>query len=291
MKIQKTFRNQLSTIYLVGTPIGNLEDVSTRVIKTLNESDVIYCEDTRVSLKLFEKLNIKKKLKSLHKFNELLMVNEILNDIKIYNKISIISDAGVPCISDPGALVISKILNSNVDLNITSINCGPAYIHAIVSSGFVASQNLFLGFLDKKNIQKNLVNYLNNFKNSNILITFYESVHRIESSLNLLSTILEDDTNIVIAKELTKINEEYIRGEIIDVCKYISSTKFTKKGEFCIIINPNYKLKNEIEIDMKKIIFEVNKLILEKYSKKDAIKIISKKYSINKNELTKIFYK
>ncbi|WP_342258532.1 16S rRNA (cytidine(1402)-2'-O)-methyltransferase [Spiroplasma endosymbiont of Dioctria linearis] len=291
LKVQSTFKNDLTTIYLVGTPIGNLNDISKRVIETFEISDVIYCEDTRVSFKLFEKLKISKKLKALHKFNEYSILPTIIDDINKCKNIAIISDAGVPCISDPGAIVIKNIIENNIKVNITSINCGPAYIHAIAASGFVAKRNLFLGFLDKKNMEKDMQEIFKNNNNSDTIISFYESVHRIQATLNQLSLQLNENTNIVLARELTKLNEEFLRGTIVEICEYINNNQLVLKGEFCIIIDSKYSLKNEIKVDMELIIYEVEKLISENISKKEAIKNISKKFSVSKNELTKYFYK
>ncbi|AUB31337.1 16S rRNA (cytidine(1402)-2'-O)-methyltransferase [Spiroplasma floricola] len=291
IKVQSTFKNNLPTIYLVGTPIGNLDDISKRVIDTFQKADVIYCEDTRVSFKLFEKLKINKKLKSLHKFNEHSISESFIEDINKYKNIIIISDAGIPCISDPGAIVVSKVLQSDIQVNITSVNCGPAYIHAIASSGFISRKNLFLGFLDKKNIEKEFDEILNKHKNNEVIISFYESVHRIQSTINQLSLMLNKNTKVVIARELTKINEEFLRGSISEICDYINDNQLTLKGEFCIVIDSNYDLNQESKIDMEKILIEVENLIKENVSKKDAIKTISKKYNIKKNELTKFFYK
>ncbi|WP_338985401.1 16S rRNA (cytidine(1402)-2'-O)-methyltransferase [Spiroplasma endosymbiont of Diplazon laetatorius] len=291
LKIQSTFKNDLPTIYLVGTPIGNLDDISKRVIETFEKADVIYCEDTRVSFKLFEKLKLNKKLKALHKFNEYSISESFIEDINKYKNIAVISDAGVPCISDPGAIVIKQVLESNVEVNITSVNCGPAYVHAIASSGFVARRNLFLGFLDKKNIEKDIKKIMGEQKNEEVIITFYESVHRIQATLNQLSLIIDKDTKVVLARELTKLNEEYLRGSISEICDYINEDKLTLKGEFCVVIDSEFKTEKGSQIDMLKIISEVEELIKENISKKDAIKTISKKYNVNKNELTKHFYK
>ncbi|ALD66138.1 16S rRNA (cytidine(1402)-2'-O)-methyltransferase [Spiroplasma cantharicola] len=291
LKVQSTFKNNLPTIYLVGTPIGNLNDISKRVIETFENVEVIYCEDTRVSIKLIEKLKLSKKLKSLHKFNEYSVSPNLIEDLNKYKNIAIISDAGVPCISDPGAIVIRELIEKNIEVNITSINCGPAYIHAIVACGFVAKRNLFLGFIDKKNIEKELQKILNDNHNNDVIISFYESVHRIQSTLNQLALLLNENTNVVVVRELTKLNEEFLRGTIFEICDYINNNQLVLKGEFCIVIDSKFTLKNDTKVDMEKVISEVQKLISQNISKKDAIKNISKKYSVNKNELTKYFYK
>ncbi|QHX36459.1 16S rRNA (cytidine(1402)-2'-O)-methyltransferase [Spiroplasma sp. BIUS-1] len=291
LKVQSTFKNDLPTIYLVGTPIGNLDDISKRVVETFQKADVIYCEDTRVSFKLFEKLNLNKKLKALHKFNEFSISESFIEDINKYKNIAIISDAGVPCISDPGAIVIKQVLESNVEVNITSVNCGPAYIHAIASSGFVSRRNLFLGFLDKKNIENDLKKVLEEQQNEEVIISFYESVHRIQSTLNQLSLMIDSETKMVLARELTKINEEFLRGTIKEICDYINSDNLVLKGEFCVVLESNFKKTINKEIDMQKIVSEVEELLKTNISKKDAIKTVSKKYNVNKNELTKFFYK
>lgn len=149
MRNQSTFKNNKSAIYLVGTPIGNLEDISFRAIDTLKKVDVICCEDTRTSQTFLKKYNINKKLISLHKFNEAKRIKELIQVLDAQNDIAIISDDGCPAISDPGATFINEILKV-YDCNVTSVNVGPAYVHAIVASGYLAKENYFHGFLDNK---------------------------------------------------------------------------------------------------------------------------------------------
>ncbi|ASP28603.1 16S rRNA (cytidine1402-2'-O)-methyltransferase [Spiroplasma corruscae] len=287
LRVQNTFKNNLKTVYLIGTPIGNLKDISFRAIEILKKSDVIFCEDKRVSVNLLNHYNITTNLRSLHKYNELEVYNKFEEDIQLYKTISIISDAGVPCISDPGKYLINKIVENNLNINITAVNAGPAYIHSLIVSGFLANDNIFLGFLKNKNNNEEIINVVNTFDG---VICFYESVHRIVDRINSLSLFLSSDTNIVIGREITKINEQFIYGNLEEVKDYVNSENFIKKGEFCILINVN-KDNLLFEINMENIEKEICVLTNKNITNKEIIKIISKKYKINKNKVSSLVYK
>lgn len=289
MRNQSTFKNSKPTIYLVGTPIGNLEDISFRAIDTLKNVDVICCEDTRTSQTFLKKYNINKKLISLHKFNETERIKELIQVLENQNNIAIISDAGCPAISDPGATFINEILKV-YDCNVTSVNVGPAYIHAIVASGYVTKENYFHGFLDSKS-EKTKINELKEIinKNSNVIISFYESVHRIQDTVAKLKEILNPTQSVLIGRELTKINEQYIQGNIIVVNEFIQSEAFVLKGEFVIVIDAQKQIN--IEIDKQEIITLVEELIKEGYKLKQACDIVGAKINKSKNEVYQIFIK
>nr|VZS00051.1 Ribosomal RNA small subunit methyltransferase I [Mycoplasma feriruminatoris] len=239
MIIQKTYKNNKPTVYLVTTPIGNLEDISLRAINTLKQVDVICCEDTRTSKVLLDKYQIKNNLLSLHKFNENLRVDQIINLLNENKNIAIISDAGVPIISDPASYIINQLKELDINCNITAISAGSAYIHALISSGFLIDSHYFYGFLKNKNKiskQNELAELINKYANDSI-ICLYESVHRLKDTINCLNEILNQNHKIVISKELTKINEEIIYGSINQVNQYINSEEFVLKGEFVIVID------------------------------------------------------
>ncbi|AVN62152.1 16S rRNA (cytidine(1402)-2'-O)-methyltransferase [Mesoplasma coleopterae] len=289
MRNQSTFKNNKPTIFLIGTPIGNLEDISFRALDTLKKVDVICCEDTRTSQTFLKKYEINKKLVSLHKYNEAERINEIIRVLENQNDVAIISDAGCPAISDPGANFIKEILNT-YDCNVTSVNVGPAYIHAIVASGYTAKENYFHGFLENKS-DKSKFNELKDMlsKNSKSIISFYESVHRIKDTIFKLSEILNSDQSVLIGRELTKLNEQYIQGEISDVNAFVQSEEFVLKGEFVVVVDSQKKQIDIINDD--EIILLVEEEIKQGYKLKQACDIVGAKINKSKNEVYQIFIK
>ncbi|WP_434338010.1 16S rRNA (cytidine(1402)-2'-O)-methyltransferase [Mycoplasma capricolum] len=288
MIIQKTYKNNRPTVYLITTPIGNLEDISLRAIKTLKQVDVICCEDTRTSKVLLDKYQITNNLLSLHKFNENLRVEQIISLLNQNKNIAIISDAGVPIISDPASYIINQLKELKINCNITAIGAGSAYLHALISSGFLIDSHYFYGFLKNKNKiskQNELTELINKYANDSI-ICLYESVHRLKSTINCLNEILDKNHKIVIAKELTKINEEIIYATIDQMNQYINSDEFVLKGEFVIIINKMIKTSKKQFTDLE-LISLIDEQIKEGYKLKQACEIVYLKTKISKNVLYK----
>ena len=216
-------------IHIIPTPIGNLEDITLRAIRLLKESDIILAEDTRKTKKLLNHYQINTKMSSYHMFNEHKKLNLIIDQIKSDLKISLVCDAGMPGISDPGFLLIRECIRNNI-----KIICLPgptACINAIVQSGLPSNKFNFVGFLPTKRGRKKMLNEIVDYKNTTII---YESPHRILKTLGDLSLIcpLRD---VVVLKELTKIHETTYRGNIEDVILEISKSKI--KGEFVIVLD------------------------------------------------------
>lgn len=291
MRIQKTFKNELPTIYMVGTPIGNLDDVSKRVIDTLTQVNAIYCEDTRTSSIMLDKIGVKNKLVSLHKFNELERLDQLKQEIEQHNNIAIIADAGVPGISDPGALIVCELLKLDLGFNVTAINAGPAYIHAIISSGFVAKNNYFLGFLDKKHEDKNIKDIIDVLEDKHTIISFYESVHRIITTIDKLCSLLGDEHEITISRELTKIHEEIIRGSINEVKEYLHSDQFTEKGEFVVVLKNGFKKSEKVTISEEELIDIIEDHKKDGLKLKQILNILEEKYIFDKKEMYSKFNK
>ena len=199
-------------LYLVATPIGNLEDITLRAINILKEVDIIAAEDTRHTLKLLNHLNIKKTLISYYKETEKIKSEILIEKLLDGKNIALVSDAGTPAISDPGEEIVRKAIEN--DINIIPIPGACAFINALVASGFSTREFVFLGFLSK-NI-KNKKEKLEELKNENKTLIFYESPHKIKSTLENISEIL-GNREIVIARELTKIHEEFIRGKVLEL--------------------------------------------------------------------------
>ena len=257
-------------LYLVSTPIGNMEDMTFRALNVLKNSDMILCEDTRRSVKLLSYFKIKKKLQPYHKFNEKRVSNEIVNSIKNNSIISLISDAGTPSISDPGMILVNKCVKEN--LSIHPVPGASAVSTAVSVSGF-RDQFLFYGFLTKK--ENELNNILKNLCNLNFSIVFFIPASKINFYILKFKEYFYD-RKIVIAREMTKINEEFIRGSI----STIKSLPDNLKGELTVVISEKdeKKVKKEMTESVK---IEVKKM-LKKYSHKDVVEYIYKKENLPK---------
>ncbi|WP_031543269.1 16S rRNA (cytidine(1402)-2'-O)-methyltransferase [Mesoplasma photuris] len=289
MRVQQTFKNNKPTIYLVGTPIGNLDDMPPRALKVLEEVDFIFCEDTRTTSILLSKFEIKNNLISLHMHNEFQRVVEVNKLLESGKNIAIVSDAGAPIISDPGATFLNELKKQDLEFNISSVNVGPAYIHAIVASGFISKQNLFYGFIESKNevSKKNeLLNIVKKYNDENI-IAFYESVHRIKSTIKILNELLNHDQQVVVAREITKLNEEYISGNISEVNEFIQSDQFIEKGEFVIVLD-KYQVQS-LELSSEQIANKVKALVDDGYKTKQACEFVANESTFSKNEIYKIY--
>ncbi|AGJ90784.1 16S rRNA (cytidine(1402)-2'-O)-methyltransferase [Mycoplasma putrefaciens] len=291
MIIQKTFKNHKPTIYLITTPIGNLDDINKRSLETLQTVDLIFCEDTRISKILLDKYKISNTLISLHMHNEQQRITQIINLVNQNKNIAIISDAGVPIISDPAGYLINQLRELEIECNITAIGAGSAYIHALICSGFNSKTNYFYGFIKNKNQltkTKELTNLINKYSNDTV-ISFYESVHRIKQTILSLDEILPTNHKIVLARELTKINEEIIYGTISEINQYLDSEQFINKGEFVIVIDKlNQQKYPDLSDDqiIEMIDQEVN---LNHLKLKKACETISLKTNKSKNHLYHLY--
>lgn len=266
----------MTQIYICPTPIGNLEDITLRTLKTLKKVDIILCEDTRVSSVLLNHYNIKKKLVSYHKFNSKSREAEILDYISDNKTIAYISDAGMPGISDPGQELISLAIMNNIKFTVLP---GPsASIVALLLSGLNTDRFVFLGFLKEKTTQRK--EELNKYKDYGETLIIYESPHRIKSTLEDIFDVM-GNREISISREISKYYEETVRGNVEDILEDFEN--LTLKGEFIIVIGPAEE--EEISIDIKT---ELERLIEEGNSKSKSVKILSKKYGLNKNDVYKI---
>ena len=219
----------MSKLILIPTPIGNLNDITIRSIEAIKEVDLILCEDTRNSIKLLNHLKIKKKLKSYHKFNEHNTVKSIIQNINNGMKVGLISDAGTPSISDPGYLIVNHCINNNID-----VECLPgptALIPALVVSGLPTDRFTYEGFLPLKKGRKKRLNELSIEKRTMI---FYESPHKINKTLKDFEEYFGSERSISVTKEISKIYESTLRGNIRDINSFFSDKKL--KGEFVIVV-------------------------------------------------------
>ena len=221
-------------LYIVATPIGNLEDITLRAIRVLKEVDLILCEDTRVTRKLLDRYEIKTPTMSYHSQSKLSKAEKILNLLKEGKNLALVSDAGTPTISDPGVLLVSQIKEKfGGNISIIPIPGPSALITALSASGVSASEFLFLGFLPHKKGRETLFKEIAGSKRT---VVFYESPHRILKTLVSLKKHLNPDRKVVIGRELTKIFEEIISGTPEELLNYFKQNSEKVKGEFVVIV-------------------------------------------------------
>lgn len=272
----QNFQNNKPVLYLIATPIGNLQDLSPRAIETFKESDIIACEDTRVTGKLLSFFNISKQLISLREHNEVLASQNIIKEIKNGKKVAYCSDAGYPCISDPGSKLVQLAIEN--EINVSTIPGPNAGLSALIASGLDSSHYLFYGFLDaRESITKK---ELEKLIDEQFTLIFYESPHRISSTLKLLNSTF-GNRKICIARELTKLHEEYIHTTLEESLLIDSNTLI---GEMVIVVegctnNHENTMSDEDIIDL------VNSYVGKGLSKKDAIKKVSEVTKIKKNKI------
>ena len=266
----------LAKLYICPTPIGNLEDITLRTIRILSEVDYIAAEDTRHSIKLLNHLEIKKPLISLHEHNEMYKSEEIIKLINQDHDVALVSDAGMPGISDPGEKLIRQCIEQNIE--VITLPGPSAFITALVNSGLDTTRFTFIGFLDRNNKKRKAD--LQALKTREETLIFYEAPHRIEKMLNELYETL-GDRKIVIARELTKKYEQYIRTNLKNLIDTIESLE--KRGEMVIILE-GIKHTEEAEMDMIEVEEKIRKLLSDGLSTKDVAKHISEQYKIKKND-------
>ena len=239
MKRQKSFANDNAKLYIVSTPIGNLEDITLRAINTLKTVDLIYCEDTRNTVKLLNHYDIKTKMKSFHLFNENEITSEVIGQIKNGLNIALVSDAGSPCISDPGWILVSEAIRNDIDVIV--VPGVVAGITALVASGLSTERFTFYGFLSSK--QKKRTEELKELKNRTETVILYEAPHRIKATLEDIDAIMPE-RQIVLARELTKKFEEYSRGTAREILEELDVVK----GEMVIVLEGNKETEKDEEL-------------------------------------------
>ena len=273
-------KKKMGNLYIVATPIGNLDDITLRAIKVLKEVDLIAAEDTRHSLKLLNHLEISKPLISYHRHNEEVKTDVLIEKIIEGQNIALVSDAGTPGICDPGEVIIKKCIEKQIP--IIPIPGACAMINALITSGIDTKEFTFLGFLPLN--KKSRKEKLDEIKKSTKTIILYEAPHKLNNTLKDLENILED-RQVVLARELTKIHEEFIRGNIKEIIKKSENLK----GEIILVIQGG---KEEIVNDnYKNMSLEEHYKMYENQglNKKEIIKKIAKDRGLNKNEIYQKF--
>jgi len=269
----------MGILYVVATPIGNLGDMTSNAIEILNKVDLIACEDTRVSINLLRHFNINTKLVSYHKFNEKSKSNSLINDLLNGKDIALITDAGCPCISDPGSILVRECLQNNI--NVYGIPGASAVITSLMVSGFDVNSFTFYGFLEREN--KKMREELSKIRNdSSKIAVIYESPKRIVDTLNKVMEEL-DNPCICLCNDLTKKFERKYYGKVSKVLEELRENVNHELGEYVLVIEKNDKTKKEKEVISIEALI-VNEMIKDNnLTMKDAIKIVSEKYLYNKN--------
>ena len=267
----------MGILYIVATPIGNLLDISKRALDILNSVDLIACEDTRTSSVLLKHFNINKRLVSYHKFNEKEKSSSLIDNLKKGMNIALISDAGCPCISDPGSILTHEAINNNIE--VIAIPGASATITSLMSSGMDTSSFTFYGFLDREN--KKMIEELEMIKrdSSNIAI-IYESPKRIIKTLEKVCDVL-NNPYICLCNDLTKKFERKYYGNTETVLNELKNNSNSELGEYVLLIEKEkyQEEKDEYSIEAK----IVDEMIKNNCTMKEAIKLVSDKYRINKN--------
>lgn len=259
------------TLYLIPTPIGNMDDITIRTINVLKEVDIIFCEDTRETMKFLNFLDIKKKLISSHKFNEAKNQDKLLEYLNQGLRVGLVSDRGTPVISDPGYYLVKVAIENNY--NVVALPGATALIPALISSGIEPMPFLYYGFLNSKSSQRK--KEIENLKNIKATLILYESPHRIKDTLKDLM-ILGENRKIAIAREITKKHEEIIRSTIGDLNK----SDIELLGELVLIIEGNTE---EVTYDNLSIIEHIELYINDGLKPMDAVKQVARERNMKKS--------
>lgn len=271
--IQQSFKNNMPSLFLVATPIGNLQEMTPRAIETLKTVDVIAAEDTRTTKKLLQHFDIKTHTISHHLHNEKQSSQGILDLLAEGKNVALVSDAGYPLISDPGQTLVSEVVKEGY--NVVPISGSSAFLNALVASGLVAQPFAFMGFLEAKESQlrKQLI------KNKSLPMTtiYYVSVHKLEKTLEIIEEEY-GNRNICMAREITKLHEEFVRGTISEVREALDVVK----GEFVLVIEAE-QIQEEKTIE--DFLSDIELAISNGQSVSRAIATVAKENGLSKNEL------
>ncbi|PKM70527.1 MAG: 16S rRNA (cytidine(1402)-2'-O)-methyltransferase [Firmicutes bacterium HGW-Firmicutes-18] len=262
-------------LYVCATPIGNLEDITLRVLKILKEVNFIAAEDTRHTIKLLNHYEIKNRLISYHEHNEKKRSGEIIEKLLSGESCALVSDAGMPGISDPGAIIIKEAIENNIEIIV--LPGATAFVPALVMSGFDTDKFVFEGFLPNKKGDKHKA--LEKLIYEARTIIFYESPHRLTDTLKAMIKVL-GKRQISVSREITKKFEETVRGDLEEVLEYFESKEI--KGEFVLVVKGSEESLPELSVDVDKALRE---LISEGMTKKDAVNHLVKTYKLNKNDV------
>jgi len=272
---QKSFENEMPTLFLVATPIGNLEELTPRAIDVLNTVDVIAAEDTRNTMKLLSHFDIHTRLISHHLHNEENSAQGILDLLESGKNVALVSDAGYPLINDPGERLVELVTQAG--FNVVPLSGASAFLNALVASGLKTDEFIYLGFLPVS--EKETAKKLEEVRSLKQTLIFYEAPHRIQKTLNRLYKEL-GDRRMCLARELTKLHEEFIRGKISEIIEIADSLK----GEMVLVVEGNTEEKR-LTLSVNEINNLVDAQIQKGMSASSAIKEVAKMTGISKNEI------
>lgn len=281
MKTQQSYsENSFGTLYLVPTPIGNLEDMTFRAIQTLKDVDLIACEDTRVTQKLLNHFEIHTAKTSYHEHNVREKTAELIQELLTGKDIAQVSDAGMPSISDPGVELVAAAVEQNIP--VVPLPGPNAALTALIASGLSPQPFTFYGFLSRK--KPELHEELTDLKDKPETLMFYESPHRLKPFLKELMNVFGEDRKVVLAREVTKRYEEFIRGTALEVYDWANNSEL--RGEFVVLVAGNDQIEEENYWETWSILEHIEyKMTYEKMSSKDAIKAVAKERGLPKREV------
>ncbi len=273
--------NEKGMLYIVSTPIGNLQDITLRALQTLKDVDFILCEDTRHSIKLLNHFDIKKPLISYHKFNEISVADNIIKELRNGKNVALISDAGTPLISDPGYILVDKLIENGIEF--TVIPGANALLPALILSGFDTGKFLFLGFLPKKKSKREKM--LEEIKDSAFPVIIYVSPHELRDVLGSIEIILPQ-RRLSLSKEISKIHETTYRGSAAEITTMLEDEI---KGEYVLVFDKQadndivpVDIEQITDIELKQLF---DNILIDIPNKKEALKKLAEKLQINKHVL------
>lgn len=288
MKSQKSFLENKATLYLVATPIGNLEDMTVRAIRILKEVDIIAAEDTRNTKQLCNYFDIQTKLVSYHEHNQESGGFKILSYLEEGKSVALVSDAGMPCISDPGEDIVRRAVAE--DFPVVPVPGANAALSALIASGISPQPFLFYGFLSRNKKERQIELEVLSQKQETLI--FYEAPHRLKESLKSVQKAFGEDRKIVMAREVTKKFEEFLRGTVGEAVQWAEEN--TIRGEFCIIIEGNDSPDVEIQEqwwESLSISAHVEELMKKKdLSSKEAIKEVAVERKMSKRDVYQAYH-
>ena len=266
------------SLYLIPTPIGNLDDITVRALKILESVDFILCEDTRESSKLLNHFKIKKKLVSCHEYNENNIKDYVVSELKSGKNIGLITDQGSPVVSDPGFVVAKCVIDNG--FNVVALPGATAFVPALTSSGLPPSPFLFYGFLQTK--ESKIIHELNKLKSFPSTMIFYEAPHRIQKTLEYMLQVF-GNRKITIHREISKLHEEICRGTIQELIPIVSNLK----GEFVLVVDGNHDV---VDYSSMSVLEHVRLYLDDGMSEKDAIKLVAKERGVAKSIIYKEYH-
>lgn len=271
----------MGTLYICGTPIGNMEDASIRLIKTLRKVDMIACEDTRHTAKLLHRFKIRNRLVSYHQHSSRERENYLISELQQGKDIALVTDAGMPVISDPGQELVRRAVEEGIDVEVIP---GPsAFTAALALSGLDSRAFVFEGFLSNRRARRR--EELSRLAREERTVILYEAPHRLLDFLEDASEILGEEGYLVVARELTKIHQEMQRGTVSELISHYQANP--PRGEICILIPP--QLQEKKEVSLEEIVGEVEALIAEGMDKKEAFKQKAREHNVKKSDIYNYF--